>query len=83
MYDIFYTRFRKRKFDINFVYRNVALATAGLTILYFRFWIMNFEGPTFAKIDNPAAFSDHILTRVTQPVTSAMLDFIFVLFCRY
>ncbi|KAK9712179.1 Protein O-mannosyl-transferase TMTC, DUF1736 [Popillia japonica] len=64
MYDIFYTRFRKRKFDINFVYRNVALATAGLTILYFRFWIMNFEGPTFAKIDNPAAFSDHILTRI-------------------
>lgn len=49
------------------MYRNVGLLFAGITILYFRFWIMNFEGPIFAKIDNPGAFADLLVTRVITP----------------
>ncbi|GJQ67341.1 hypothetical protein Trydic_g8237 [Trypoxylus dichotomus] len=64
VYDVFQTKFAQNKFNAKFIYRNLGLMAAGITILYFRFWIMNFEGPIFAKNDNPAAFADHILTRI-------------------
>ncbi|KRT79189.1 hypothetical protein AMK59_8650 [Oryctes borbonicus] len=64
IYDVFVTKIVQNKFDIKFIYRNLGLVVAGITILYFRFWIMNFEGPIFAKNDNPAAFAENILIRV-------------------
>lgn len=64
VYDIFYTKLLKNRFNIDFIYRNMGLIVAALTILYFRFWIMNFEGPIFAENDNPAAFADDFITRV-------------------
>lgn len=40
------------------------LLLTGIVIMYLRLKIMNFEGPTFSSTDNPAAFSDRILTKV-------------------
>lgn len=33
-------------------------------LLYFRWWIMDFEGPTFTSIDNPAAYSNSLFSKV-------------------
>lgn len=51
--------------DKPFLCRFFGLSLAGLGILYFRLKIMNFEGPVFTKIDNPAAFADSLVTRVS------------------
>lgn len=37
----------------------------GAVIMYFRLRLMNFEGPIFSATDNPAAFADCLLTRVS------------------
>ncbi|KAF7280549.1 hypothetical protein GWI33_005752 [Rhynchophorus ferrugineus] len=40
------------------------LLLTGIVIMYLRLKIMNFEGPTFSPTDNPAAFSDIIVTKI-------------------
>lgn len=50
----------KKKFMLRMGY----LALLGIIILYLRLRIMNFEGPIFSPTDNPASFSDNILTRI-------------------
>lgn len=47
------------------IVRTVGLLLAGLTIMYFRLLVMNFEGPTFTSIDNPAAYCDSFFSRVS------------------
>lgn len=42
----------------------ITLILPGFVIMYYRFRIMNFEGPIFTRNDNPAAFAEHFLTRV-------------------
>lgn len=68
MYDILHSKKGNPKMSLlnnkPFLYRHFLLIIAGFTILFFRFQIMNFEGPIFTKIDNPAAFSDSILIKV-------------------
>lgn len=42
----------------------IGLILPGFIIMYYRFKIMNFEGPIFTSNDNPAAFADNFFTRV-------------------
>ncbi|XP_057669098.1 protein O-mannosyl-transferase TMTC4-like isoform X1 [Diorhabda carinulata] len=37
---------------------------AGLCIMYYRLEVMNFEGPLFTDMDNPAAYAQNVFTRV-------------------
>ncbi|KAL3281117.1 hypothetical protein HHI36_004339 [Cryptolaemus montrouzieri] len=67
-YDVFQQKRRKRNwnnvFNLYFITRNLILVLSAVVILYYRLKIMNFEGPTFTSIDNPAAFSDSRLIKV-------------------
>lgn len=42
------------------------LGLIGAVIMYFRLRLMNFEGPIFSPTDNPAAFAECLLTRVSS-----------------
>lgn len=44
--------------------RTVILLISAIAIVFARFKIMNFEGPNFTAVDNPAAFADDLSTRV-------------------
>lgn len=44
--------------------RLTCLVFYALCLLYFRWWIMDFEGPTFTAIDNPAAYSENLFSKV-------------------
>lgn len=54
----------KNKTDRMIILRCTGLIGACLAIMYFRLWIMAFEGPIFTKIDNAAAYSDNLYTKV-------------------
>lgn len=41
------------------------LILPGFIIMYYRFKIMNFEGPIFTSNDNPAAFAESLFSRVS------------------
>ncbi|XP_022919207.2 protein O-mannosyl-transferase TMTC4-like [Onthophagus taurus] len=64
VYDIFYTRIFKNGVTKRFFFRFSWLLLTGVGIMYFRLWIMNFERPIFAPVDNPASFSNCIFTKV-------------------
>lgn len=59
MYDLFQKRWRQKPFW----YRQAILAATAAVVLYVRLRIMNFQGPKFQKVDNPAAFADSYTTR--------------------
>ncbi|KAK9879659.1 hypothetical protein WA026_006722 [Henosepilachna vigintioctopunctata] len=67
-YDVFQQSRRKKIwnnfFNLYFILRMLILISSGVIILYCRLKIMNFEGPTFTSIDNPAAFSSNSLIKV-------------------
>lgn len=52
--------------EYKFWCRCSGLMGVGILIMYFRLAIMNFEGPIFTKIDNPAAFAYDFYTRVSN-----------------
>lgn len=60
MYDLFQKRWQPKLFW----YRQAVLAATAVVVLYLRFRVMNFQGPKFQKVDNPAAFADSFTTRV-------------------
>lgn len=53
--------------------RCIGLILSALIILIIRLNIMCFEGPVFTKFDNPAAFADNLLTRVTTIIYTILL----------
>ncbi|XP_045472634.1 protein O-mannosyl-transferase TMTC4 [Harmonia axyridis] len=67
-YDIFQQKKKKRSWEnmlnLYFISRNLILVFSGSLILYYRLKIMNFEGPIFTSIDNPAAFSETFFVKV-------------------
>lgn len=67
-YDIFQQKRKKKTwenmFNVYFITRNLILVISGIVILYFRLKVMNFEGPIFTSIDNPASFSESIFVKV-------------------
>lgn len=57
---------KKQFFHPSALCRTLVLILEGLLMLFFRLWVMNFDGPVFTKIDNPAAFADRFVTRVSH-----------------
>ncbi|BES97585.1 Hypothetical protein NTJ_10399 [Nesidiocoris tenuis] len=45
------------------LWRQLILIFVGSTAMYLRCWVMNFETPTFQKVDNPASFLDNAFIR--------------------
>lgn len=66
--------------NTGFILRNMVLFGTGLVILYYRFKIMNFEGPIFTSIDNPAAYSDSFFTRVPKSGLFTLIYSIIIMF---
>lgn len=68
VYDVCVKKKRKKTWgclcNIYFFLRLTSLIFAVLVILFYRLKIMNFEGPTFTSIDNPAAYADSVFVRV-------------------
>lgn len=69
LYDIY--REKKRSlswvemFTIRRLLKYTALITPGFVIMFYRFKIMNFEGPIFTSNDNPTAFAESLFSRVS------------------
>lgn len=69
LYDIY--REKKRSvpwtnlFTFNRLLKYAVLVIPGFVIMFFRFKIMNFEGPIFTNNDNPAAFAESLFSRVS------------------
>jgi hypothetical protein len=85
VYDIFAIKKRKKNwldiFNVYFFLRIIVLVTTGVVILYYRFKVMHFEGPTFTSIDNPAAYADNIYIRVKfSPNKNFSLSFLLQIF---
>lgn len=44
--------------------RQCILVASGLCLTLLRYYLMDFQGPTFQRVDNPASFEKDWLTRV-------------------
>ncbi|CAH0557925.1 unnamed protein product [Brassicogethes aeneus] len=68
VYDLFYMKKRRKPWSKmlskGFLIRNIFLVMIGVVIMFFRFKIMNFEGPMFTHIDNPAGYCQSFLTKI-------------------
>nr|CAH7750090.1 unnamed protein product [Callosobruchus chinensis] len=59
------------------------IISCGLVIMYYRFKVMNFEGPIFTTNDNPAAFSDNFSTRLFTFSYLYLLNFLLLLWPQW
>ncbi|XP_017779427.1 PREDICTED: transmembrane and TPR repeat-containing protein 4-like [Nicrophorus vespilloides] len=66
VYDFFHTTGSIKDVINNksFLYRLLGLVTLGILIMYFRLSVMNFQGPIFTKIDNPAAYTNDTFSKI-------------------
>ncbi|XP_060516972.1 protein O-mannosyl-transferase TMTC4 [Cylas formicarius] len=69
IYDVYKSKKRRKSWYKSLcapmlVCRVICLFIIGLIIMYYRLKIMMFEGPTFSKTDNPAAFADEFYVRI-------------------
>lgn len=72
VYDAVHSKVLKRNFftlifyeKFPFLRRCIIWGAVGLVLMFFRLYVMNFEGPTFTKIDNAAAYSKNLFSRVS------------------
>jgi hypothetical protein len=87
VYDIFAIKKRKKNwldiFDVYFFLRIIVLVTTGVVILYYRFKVMHFEGPTFTSIDNPAAYADNFYIRIFSYNYTYFINFLLLLWPQW
>ncbi|RZB40253.1 DUF1736 and/or TPR 11 domain containing protein [Asbolus verrucosus] len=86
-YDVFFTKKKKKDwievFNTYFILRSIILTITGLAILFYRFKIMNFEGPTFTSIDNPAAYAENVLVRTFSYNYIYFINFLLLLWPQW
>ncbi|XP_015835523.1 protein O-mannosyl-transferase TMTC4 isoform X1 [Tribolium castaneum] len=87
VYDLFLLKKQRKDwcdiFNIYFFIRTATLVVTGLVILFYRFKIMNFEGPTFTSIDNPAAYADKVFIRIFSYNYIYFLNFLLLLWPQW
>ncbi|CAH1175783.1 unnamed protein product [Phaedon cochleariae] len=66
-------------FSFWLIVRSMAIILCGLAIMYYRFSIMNFEGPIFTSNDNPAGYAQHFFTRVFTYNYIYLLNFLLLI----
>lgn len=73
LYDIYRTKKRSTPWvdmiSLRRFLKYAALILPGFVIMYYRFKIMNFEGPFFTSNDNPTAFAKSFFSRVSLNTT--------------
>ncbi|XP_018569656.1 transmembrane and TPR repeat-containing protein 4-like [Anoplophora glabripennis] len=83
VYDIYQEKKKKTSWWelLNFwpFVRYMTILLPGIVIMYYRFKIMNFEGPIFTSIDNPAAYSSSLFTRIFTYNYLYILNFLLLL----
>lgn len=63
-----------KMFTIHRLVKYAALIIPGFIIMFYRFKVMNFEGPIFTSNDNPAAFAKSLFSRVSVTKTKFIKD---------
>lgn len=61
-----YTVLDRRKIGNTFIVRFIISIIITVLLLWFRYYLMDFQGPTFQQVDNPASFEKNWLTRVRK-----------------
>ncbi|KAJ8963524.1 hypothetical protein NQ314_005566 [Rhamnusium bicolor] len=87
VYDIYREKKKKTSwwemFSFWYVLRYVTIILPGIGIMYYRFKVMNFEGPIFTSVDNPAAYSESLLIRVLTYNYVYLLNFLLLLWPQW
>ncbi|XP_072395884.1 protein O-mannosyl-transferase Tmtc4 [Diabrotica undecimpunctata] len=65
------------------IVRCMLVLIMGISIMYFRLEIMNFEGPLFTYKDNPAAYAQTVFTRVFTYNYIYLLNFLLLLWPQW
>nr|XP_023017979.1 transmembrane and TPR repeat-containing protein 4-like [Leptinotarsa decemlineata] len=87
IYDIYREKRRSimwyQLFNFPLILRALKLLVLGLVIMFYRFKVMNFEGPIFTSIDNPAAYAQSIFTRVFTHNYIYLLNFLLLVWPQW